>query len=76
MHVILFDDESVFVVPEEIQECLDEFPEAKAFFDSMTESNRKYYVDWVLEAKNMDTTVKRINEMIDRLLEGKKMYDY
>lgn len=75
VHVILFEDNSQYVIPEEIRACLEEFPEAKAFFETLTDSNQKYYVDWIQEAKNMDTTVKRINVMIDRLLEGKKMYD-
>lgn len=75
VHVILFEDDSEYVIPEEIRACLEDFPKAKAFFDSLTESNQKYYVDWIQEAKSMETTVKRINLMIDRLLEGKKMYD-
>ncbi|WP_304235739.1 YdeI/OmpD-associated family protein [Jiulongibacter sediminis] len=75
VHVILFDDDSNFVIPEDIQACLDDFPKAKSFFESMTESNQKYYVDWIQEAKTMETTVKRINEMIDKLLEGRKIYD-
>jgi uncharacterized protein YdeI (YjbR/CyaY-like superfamily) len=41
----------------------------------MTESNKKYYIEWIAEAKNLDTKVNRINKMIDRLLEGKRMYD-
>ncbi len=76
VNVILFVDDSSVVIPQEIQECLEEFPKAKAFFDTMTERNQKYYIDWILQAKNMETTVNRINVMIDRLLEGKKMYDY
>ncbi|MCP9769498.1 DUF1905 domain-containing protein [Lacihabitans sp. LS3-19] len=73
--ICLYLDESHLIVPEEILECLEDFPEALAFFEKMTESNKKYYIDWVAEAKNIDTKVNRINKMIDRLLEGKRMYD-
>jgi uncharacterized protein YdeI (YjbR/CyaY-like superfamily) len=41
----------------------------------LTESNKKYYVDSVMEAKTMETKVSRINKMIDKLEEGKKFYD-
>ena len=75
VEVCLFLDNSELLVPEEILECLEDFPQALDFFNKMTESNKKYYIDWVAEAKNMDTKVNRINKMIDRLLDGKRMYD-
>ncbi len=75
VEVFLFLDNSELLVPEEILECLEDFPKALNFFNKMTESNKKYYIDCVAEAKNMDTKVNRINKMIDRLLEGKRMYD-
>jgi bifunctional DNA-binding transcriptional regulator/antitoxin component of YhaV-PrlF toxin-antitoxin module len=73
--VCLYLDNSDLIVPEEILECLEGFPKALEFFNKMTESNKKFYIDWVTEAKNIDTKVNRINKMIDRLLEGKRMYD-
>ena len=73
--VCLYLDNSDLVVPEEILECLEDFPKALEFFNKMTESNKKYYIDWIAEAKNIDTKVNRINKMIDRLLDGKRMYD-
>lgn len=75
VEISLFLDNSELLVPEEILECLEDFPKALDFFNKMTESNKKYYIDWVAEAKNMDTKVNRINKMIDRLLDGKRMYD-
>jgi uncharacterized protein YdeI (YjbR/CyaY-like superfamily) len=75
VEVCLFLDNRELLVPEEILECLEDFPRALDFFNKMTESNKKYYIDWVAEAKNMDTKVNRINKMIDRLLDGKRMYD-
>lgn len=73
--VCLYLDNSDLLVPEEILECLEEFPKALEFFNKMTESNKKYYIEWVTEAKNIDTKVNRINKMIDRLLDKKRMYD-
>jgi len=73
--VCLYLDNSDLIVPEEILECLEDFPKAQEFFNNMTESNKKYYIEWIAEAKNLDTKVNRINKMIDRLLEGKRMFD-
>jgi hypothetical protein len=73
--VCLYLDLSEFLVPSEILECLQDFPKALDFFNKMTESNKKYYTEWIAETKNIDTKVNRINKMIDRLLEGKRMYD-
>ena len=74
--VCMYLDKSDLIVPEEILECLEDFPKALEFFNKMTESNKKFYIDWVSEAKNLDTKVNRINKMIDRLLDGKRMYDF
>lgn len=68
-------DPSTLVVPEELMDCLEHFSKAKTFFLSMTEANQKYYIDWISESKTDETKVNRINRVIDRLLEGKRMYD-
>ncbi len=68
-------DYSHLIIPEEIKECLEFYPKALEFFKTLTESNKRYYIDWISETKNPDTQANRINKMIDRLLEGKKMYD-
>ena len=75
VEVCLYLDNSDLLVPEEISDCLKDFPDALAFFNSISESNRKYYIDWIIEAKNLETKVTRINKMIDRLLDKKRMHD-
>lgn len=76
VHIRLLLDDTTFEIPDEILACLEDFPKALATFQSFSESNQKYYIDWINEAKNIDTKVNRINKMIDRLLEGKKLYDF
>ena len=75
VEVWLYVDNNDLFVPEEISDCIEDFPDALAFFNSISESNRKYYIDRVFEAKNLETKVTRINKMIDRLLDKKRMYD-
>lgn len=75
VHIILYPDTDELVVPEELQLCLDDEPCAKKFFNSLTESERKFYIDWVLGAKREETKVSRLAKTINRLQQGIKLYD-
>ncbi|MGL4632275.1 MAG: YdeI/OmpD-associated family protein [Leadbetterella sp.] len=68
-------DDEIYRVPEEIMEILEDYPQAKAFYVSLSESNQKVYAEWIMDAKTDETRVSRYNQMIDRLSENKKMYD-
>lgn len=46
--------------------------EAKEFFDSLSYSNRKEYVLWVLTAKQEKTRQERVAKTLEKLLSGKK----
>jgi Bacteriocin-protection, YdeI or OmpD-Associated/Domain of unknown function (DUF1905) len=76
VHVILFADDSPIVIPEEIELCLLESPQAHAFFLTLSPSNQKHYIDWIEEAKLMETKDTRIVKMLERLEKGRKFYDW
>jgi tRNA isopentenyl-2-thiomethyl-A-37 hydroxylase MiaE len=71
----LYIDTSVAEVPAEIVEILSYYSEAQKFFDSLTESQKRFFTDYVAEAKTDETKVARINMMLDKLLEKRKFYD-
>jgi hypothetical protein len=75
IQLTLFLDDSKLKIPNEIHEILEDYSPAKAFFDSLSEKNKKYYIDWIADTKNEETKLNRINKMLNRLQEGKKMYD-
>ena len=75
VHVILFPDTDPLEVPEELLLCLGDAPQALNFFNSLSENERKYYIEWIYSAKREETKAQRIVKTIDRLLKGKKMYD-
>lgn len=64
--------ERVLEVPEFLQLILDAHPQEKAFFDSLSYTHRKEYVEWIIDAKRPDTRQRRLQEMLERLKEGKK----
>ena len=75
VHVILYPDNEPLEVPEEMLLCLRDEPAALKFFNSLSESERKFYIQWIYSAKKDETKVDRLAKSIDRLLQGLKMYD-
>ncbi|MBL7816576.1 MAG: DUF1905 domain-containing protein [Saprospiraceae bacterium] len=75
IHVILYADNSPIVVPDELMLCLLDAPQAHQFFMTLTESNKKYYIDWIFESKRLETKVNRMAKAIERLEKGLKMYE-
>lgn len=75
VHIILYEDNDLLLVPDEIMVCLHDEPAALKFFESLSESEKKYYIQWIEAAKREETKVNRLAKMIDRMLQGLKMYD-
>ncbi|MBK8562880.1 MAG: DUF1905 domain-containing protein [Saprospiraceae bacterium] len=76
VHVVLFADDSPVVVPDEFMLCLLESPKAHQFFETLSDSNKKYYIDWIEEAKRIETKAERINKTINLLENRRKFYDW
>lgn len=76
VHVTLFRDKSPVLVPDYIVDSLMDFPLAHNFFMSLSESNKKYYIDWIEEAKTMETKTNRMVKTIEQLEKGIKFYDW
>ena len=75
IEVILFEDRSFVITPDELLTCLSDEPQALKFFESLSESNRKYYIEWIYSAKKVETKVNSIAKTIELLLKGRKLYD-
>lgn len=76
VHIILFADDSPVVVPDEIMLCLLESLKALQFFESLSDSNKKYWIDWIEEAKKLETKADRIIKFIQMLEKGQRFYDW
>jgi hypothetical protein len=59
-------------VPADLRHALDAKPAAASFFDGMTYSQKKEYVDWIASAKQAATRTSRIEKAVEMLLAGKK----
>ncbi len=75
IHVILYADNTPLSIPDELMVCLLDSPKAHTFFMSLTDSNKKYYIDWIYDAKRLETKVQRIATAMERLEKGLKLYE-
>jgi hypothetical protein len=71
----LFIDSDPLEIPQEMLICLEDAPEALVFFNSLSESNKRYYMNWIYSAKQEQTKVNRMAKAINRLLKKQKLYD-
>lgn len=55
-------------IPEDLQECLDDEPEAIAFFNSLPKSHRDYFIKWINGAKTEQTRATRIANMLNAMI--------
>ena len=53
--------------PEELMECLQDEPEALAYFNSLTKGHQNYFTNWINSAKTDPTKAKRIAAAINAL---------
>ena len=62
----------VVIIPEDFQKMLDENPNAAKFFQSLSYTHQKEYVQWIEEAKREETRQRRLTKALDMLHNSKK----
>lgn len=73
--LVLYADHDPQEIPEELLVCLKDDPAVHKTFLGFTDAVQKQYIDWIFEAKTDATKVKRIAETLDRVSQGKKLYE-
>ncbi|MDX1905666.1 MAG: YdeI/OmpD-associated family protein [Bacteroidia bacterium] len=76
VHVTLFTDTSAVEIPPELLDVLRDAPKAYDFFQTLSDSNKKYYLDWIADARKMETKTSRVIRMIRLLERGIKFWDW
>jgi hypothetical protein len=74
VHVVLFPDKDSLEIPDELLICLEDEPSALRFFESLSDSEKKYYIQWIFGAKREETRIARMAKAINRLSRRLKMY--
>jgi hypothetical protein len=61
-------DDTPFVVPRWITDCLEDEPDALAYFNKLAPSHQKYYIKWIEGAKTDATKTKRLAQSVSAFL--------
>jgi uncharacterized protein YdeI (YjbR/CyaY-like superfamily) len=70
-------EKTVLVVPDDFAKLLNDNEAAKETFEKFSYSNKKEYLEWIIEAKTDATRQKRMQTSIEWLSEGKsRMWKY
>ena len=62
----------VITPPGDLQKLLGRNAKARAHFDTLSFTNRREYVGWIIEAKKPETRAARLSKTVDLLSKGKK----
>jgi hypothetical protein len=62
----------VIAAPKDLQPLLNKNAKAASFFDSLSFTNKREYVEWVIDAKRPETRSQRLEQVIKKLLARKK----
>jgi uncharacterized protein YdeI (YjbR/CyaY-like superfamily) len=58
--------------PKDLAAVLSKHPEAKAFFDRLSFTNKREYVMWIIEAKKVETRAKHVTSALEKIVSSKK----
>jgi hypothetical protein len=58
--------------PNDLAAVLSKHPEAKAFFDRLSFTNKREYVRWIVEARKSETRTKRVAAALEKMVSNKK----
>ena len=62
----------VIAAPKDLQQLLDKSAKAASFFDTLSFTNKREYVGWIIDAKRPETRSQRLEQVIKKLLARKK----
>jgi uncharacterized protein YdeI (YjbR/CyaY-like superfamily) len=69
-----YEPASTATVPDDLEHALDQNPKAKAFFATLTGSNRYAILYRLQDAKRPETRAKRITRFVEMLAEGRTLH--
>lgn len=59
-------------LPQELEAAFRQYPEAASFFNSLSFTNKKEYIAWIVGAKKEETKKARISASVEKLLQQRK----
>lgn len=72
--VVLYPDADPLDIPEDFLQCLRDEPKALVFFKTLPETEQSSYINWIYDAKKIETRIDRMAKAINKLERGLKRY--
>ena len=60
-------------VPDDLEQAFEGRPQAKTWFDKMSYSRRREYVQWIEGANRAETRESRVAKVVEMVAEAKKL---
>lgn len=74
VQIYLSENQSPFVIPMEIEACFEQEPKwVQTRFMEYSEGERKRFVDWIYQAKTLETKSRRILKMMEMISKNAKL---
>jgi hypothetical protein len=70
--VVVDRERRIVTAPKDLQKLLAKNAKARAHFETLSFTNRKEYVVWIVEAKKAETRDARVTKTVEMLAKGKK----
>lgn len=67
------EEERTIEIPEDFSALLSQNAEAKAFYETLSYTNKKEYVRWITDAKREETRRTRLQKAVELLADKKKL---
>lgn len=71
--VTLDDQPREVIIPIELKECFKGSPEAKSIYKKLAYTHRKEYAQWVGNAKQVETRIRRANKAIQMIIANNRL---
>ena len=71
VHVLIYKEDSVFITPTEILDCIQEAGVFEAY-DAWSDAKKREKLDWITQSSHDETRVNRIVALIDQLTDESK----
>jgi len=68
----ILDEVEALIIPDDLEEAFIQNPNSKEFYLSLSKSTRKAILQWIVLAKQPETRIKRINELVERASQNLK----
>ena len=63
----------IVTLPDDVAALVTSHPDAAAYWETLSPSNRREYARWIEEAKRPETRQRRVQETVARLARGEKL---